>query len=204
MDATEIINKNVAKYIDQIEQLAGNMSKNIVSTPKVTQQLLNDIVTIHNLALKAKGVFSGHNKDASKMFERVDGNSFKLATEAQKLDSESNITNAERSKMIDAFKRAGLDGNGRFVKKEQGLAATTQILDALGFNLDMVTADSIMGDKGSRQLIFRRKNDAGQDIFTEKPEIQNSRIVFGWTRMDGPTFQYSNAPSKFEIHVYAS
>lgn len=119
-------------------------------------------------------------------------------------DPVSSLSKVERNRISSAFQKAGLDGNGRFVKKEHGLSAITRILDALGFNLDVVTADSIMGDKGSRTLIFRRKNDEGQDAFTEKPEIENSRIVFNWERLDGPSHQSPNAPSRFEILAYAS
>jgi len=114
------------------------------------------------------------------------------------------LSNSERRKIHDAFKKAGLDGNGRFEKKEHGLAAVTQALSTLGFQLDMVSGDMIMGDKGMRNFVFRRANDPGQDAFTEKPEITNSRIVFNWERMDGPTHQYPNSPHVFEILVYAS
>lgn len=54
------------------------------------------------------------------------------------------LSNAERRQIHDAFKKAGVDGNGRFEKKEHG------------------------------------------------------------QRMDGPTHQYPNSPSKFEIQAYAS
>jgi hypothetical protein len=105
------------------------------------------------------------------------------------------ISNGERNKIGMVFKKAGLDGNGRFEKKEAGLAAVTTALSSLGFSLDMVTGDMLMGDQGSRNFIYRRKNAEGQDPFTEGPEITNSRIVFNWTLL---------APGKFEILAYAS
>ena len=105
------------------------------------------------------------------------------------------ISNGERNKLGKEFAKLGLDGNGRFVKKEYGLRAVTSVLDSLGFQLDMVTLDTIMGDKGSRNFVYRRKNDEGQDPFSEKPEIINSRIVFTWELL---------APDKFEVLVYAS
>lgn len=114
------------------------------------------------------------------------------------------IDNSERNKISKAFAKVGLDGNGRFEKKEHGLRAVSDVLADFGFQLDMVSADTIMGDKGSRNLIFRRVNDPGQDPFTEKPEIVNSRISFNWERLDGSTFQYPDTPSKFEILAYAS
>ena len=117
---------------------------------------------------------------------------------------EDKLSTSERNKIGQAFAKVGLDGNGRFEKKEHGLAAVTQALSQLGFQLDMVSADMIMGDKGSRNLVFRRANDAGADPYTEKATISNSRIAFNWERMDGPTHQYPTSPSKFEILAYAS
>jgi hypothetical protein len=116
-------------------------------------------------------------------------------------NADSRITPAERKQIGKSFAAAGLDGNGHFQKKEHGLQAITKVLDSLGFQLDMVSADIIMGDEGSRNLSFRRKNDAGADPFTEKEAIANSRIVFSW---------YNRAPqgqigqSDFEILSYAS
>jgi len=141
------------------------------------------------------------------LFEWVGGNSFRLA-EVQPIsmmtEGGNTLTSSERTKIQAAFKKVGLDGNGRFEKKELGLAAVTKILSVLGFQLDMVTGDLIMGDKGYRNFTFRRANDPDQDPFTEKPEISNSYIVFNWERMDGPTHQHPDSPSKFEIHAYAS
>lgn len=108
------------------------------------------------------------------------------------------LSNSERNKISMAFKKLGLDGNGRFEKKEHGLRAVSEALQSLGFQLDMVSGDIIMGDKGQRNLIFRRVNSPGQDQFSENPEIRNSRIAFVWELMDRP-------PSpKFEILAYAS
>jgi hypothetical protein len=52
-----------------------------------------------------------------------------------------------------------------------------------------------MGDQGSRNFIYRRINQPGQDVFTEQPELKNSRLVFSWQLM---------SPGKFEILAYAS
>lgn len=105
------------------------------------------------------------------------------------------ISNGERTKMGKEFAKLGLDGNGRFEKKEYGLQAVTNVLQSLGFQLDMVSSDKIMGDKGSCPLPYRRINDPGQDQFSENPEIINSRIVFSWELLEA---------AKFEILVYAS
>lgn len=108
---------------------------------------------------------------------------------------ETKLSNSERNQIGKAFTKLGLDGNGRFVKKEHGLQAITSALSSLGFQLNLVSADMIMGDKGSRNFIFRRANDPGQDPFTEKPEIDNSRIVFTWELLPH---------ERYEILAYAS
>jgi hypothetical protein len=112
---------------------------------------------------------------------------------------ENKLGASERNKISKAFAAAHLDGNGSFQKKEHGLQAITAVLDSLGFKLDMVSSDIIMGDQGSRNLSFRRNNDPGQDPFTEKREIENSRIVFSWYNRSQP-----GNPANFEILAYAS
>lgn len=141
-----------------------------------------------------------------KLFERIGDNSFRIAAPQpismiKEKSDETKITTSERNKISAAFAKVGLDGNGRFEKKEQGLAAVTSVLDQMGFQLDMVSGDMIMGDKGNRTFIFRRKNDPGQDPFSEKPEISNSRIAFVWENMGSSS---PDASSRFEILAYAS
>lgn len=109
------------------------------------------------------------------------------------------LLGGERTKIGKAFTNAGLDGNGRFESISKGLHAVTNALSTLGFNLDMVSADMIMGDRGNRNLPFRRTNDEGQDIFTEKPMIENSRIAFTWENLATP-----GKPPRYEILAYAS
>lgn len=116
--------------------------------------------------------------------------------------SETKISSAERKNIHAAFQKLGLDGNGRFLKKEHGLQAVTNALSELGFTLDMVSADLIMGDKGSRNFLFRRSNDQRQDPFSEKNEIDNSRIVFNWEKLQGMQGQGGSSP--FEILAYPS
>jgi hypothetical protein len=99
------------------------------------------------------------------------------------------ISNSERNKIHNEFKKLGVDGNGRFGNVSKGISVVSTALDNVGFDLDMVTGDILLGDKGSRMLPYRRKN-VGQ----ENPEIKNSRIVFNW---------YKDA-SGYEIQCYAS
>ncbi len=109
------------------------------------------------------------------------------------------LSQSDRNKLAQGFKVAKLDGNGRFQKKEHGLQAVSKVLSAFGFQLDMVSGDLIMGDKGQRMFVFRRANAEGQDPYTEQPEIANSRIVFVWENLARP-----GQPAQFEILVYAS
>ena len=109
------------------------------------------------------------------------------------------VSQSEKGKIGKAFAQSGLDGNGRFEKKEHGLAAVSNALSTLGFQLDMVSGDMIMGDKGSRNFIYRRVNSPGQDTFTEQPEISNSRIAFTWENLSG-----QGQSAKFEVLAYAS
>lgn len=139
-----------------------------------------------------------------KLFEHIGGNTFKIISEESGADkmrkNDHKITNNERRDINKKFVNLGLDGNGRFEKKEHGLLAITNALDSLGFILDMVTADRIMGDSGRiDNLTYRRINDPGADPFTEKPEIINSRIVFSWYNKSQP-----GQPTNFEILAYAS
>jgi hypothetical protein len=105
----------------------------------------------------------------------------------------------ERNKISKAFTQAGLDGNGRFQKVSQGLSAVTSALSSLGFNLDMVSGDIILGDRGHRAFKFRRANSETQDAFDENPEIEGSLISFTWENLanehDTPRFEILAYPS---------
>lgn len=117
-------------------------------------------------------------------------------------ESVDKVSPRDKKNISEAFKKLGLDGNGRFESVGQGLAAVTKALSELGFNLDMVNADQIRGDQGSVALPFRRSNDEGQDPFTEKDGIKNSRVAFSWTNLVGGSDQL--APKKFECLAYPS
>lgn len=112
---------------------------------------------------------------------------------------EDKLSKKEQNQIGNEFAKLGLDGNGRFEKVSLGLRAVTNALSDLGFNLDMVSGDLILGDRGNRTFTFRRQNDEGQDIFTEKPEITNSRIVFVWENLAA-----EGQPKRFEVLAYAS
>ena len=137
---------------------------------------------------------SPHDKDAKSTeiddvpFESVGSNKFKLKEANSAPDK---LVQKERNAISSAFAKAGVDGNGRFTSVGKGLSAVTFALDSVGFNLDMVSGDLVLGDKGSRMLPFRRKSP---DATVELPEIKNSRISFNWEKLG----------DKFEIQCYAS
>jgi hypothetical protein len=114
------------------------------------------------------------------------------------------LTAAEKQKINKTLTHIGLDGNGRFEKVSRGLLYITRGLDAVGFSLDMVSGDIIMGDKGSRMLPFRRKAYEGQDVFTENPEIENSRIYITWENLTPPRDNQPTSVGNFEIIAYAT
>jgi len=89
------------------------------------------------------------------------------------------IKKSEKSKIFDVLKKHGLDGNGRFGNVSKGIARLSAALQEVGYELNMVTGDILLGEKGSRLLGYRKYSDATQP-FEEHPEIVNSRISFNW------------------------
>lgn len=104
------------------------------------------------------------------------------------------ITASERRKLSNAFhKYPELEGNKKVESLGQGLSVIHMCLDDLGFELDMVTGDMLLGQSGSRNFTYRRKDPTGMS-----KEIENSRIVFTWTNL-GDEFN-----KRYEIVAYPS
>jgi len=104
------------------------------------------------------------------------------------------ITSVERSKLSNAFhKHPELGGNKKLESLRQGLSIIHKCLDELGYELDMVTGDMLLGQSGSRNLPYRRKDPNGNSR-----EIENSRIAFSWTNL-GDEFN-----KRYEIIAYPS
>jgi hypothetical protein len=104
------------------------------------------------------------------------------------------ISSAERSKLANAFhKFPELGGNKKLESLGQGLSIIHKCLDEFGFELDMVTGDMLLGQSGSRNLPYRRKDPNGNSR-----EIENSRIAFSWTNL-GDEFN-----KRYEIIAYPS
>jgi hypothetical protein len=107
-----------------------------------------------------------------------------IVTEASDI---SKITQPERKRISNEFhKHLG-----------KVLTIITQALDVVGFQLDMVTGDLLLGEKGQRLLPYSRKSI---DPKTDPIQIQNSRISFTWENMNPDKF----GPKNIEIIAYPS
>jgi hypothetical protein len=104
------------------------------------------------------------------------------------------IISGERTKLSNAFhKYPELGGNKKLDSLGQGISIISKCLDELGYELDMVTGDILLGQSGTRNLSYRRKDRNGMS-----KEIENSRIVFTWTNL-GDEFN-----KRYEIIAYPS
>ncbi len=92
------------------------------------------------------------------------------------------LTKPERRIIQNSLTKYGLDGNGRFGNTSKAIVALSNALGDVGFSLDMVAGDILLGDKGSRLLPFRKNLDTIK-IGEEHPEVENSRIYFNWEKL---------------------
>lgn len=132
------------------------------------------------------------------IFENIGGNKFKLSFNEAESDGTLKA-NERRAINNEITKHKELDGNVKVDSLGKALTVLTNALDKVGYNLDMVTGDILLGDKGSRLLTFRRKSTS-PDPFTEGTEIENSRISFNWevTSTDDAGLK------RYEVVAYAS
>lgn len=98
-----------------------------------------------------------------------------------------------------ALAEVGLDGNGRFGNPSKGVSALAAALHKVGFELDMVSGDLLLGDNGQRNLSYRKYSDS-TGTFDEHPEVTNSRIAFNWHLQGRDHDGYTT----FEIQCYPS
>jgi hypothetical protein len=98
-----------------------------------------------------------------------------------------------------ALEEAGLDGNGRFGNPSKGVAVLAKALHTVGFELDMVRGDILLGANGQRNLSYR-KYDQKTGTFDEHPVVTNSTIAFNWHYQG----KDHNDDPMFEIQCYAS
>jgi hypothetical protein len=115
------------------------------------------------------------------------------------------ISADDRKKINNEFhKRGELGGTVKIDQKGKALNIIAQILDQYGYSLDMVPADIIMGDQGTRLLPYRKKGDPS-DVYSEGPEVINSRISFSWQNVEESFHLSRNAKSpRWEIVAYLS
>lgn len=111
---------------------------------------------------------------------------------------DSKIKSSDRAKISNALHtKPELGGTIKLDKKEKALTIINDVLSKIGYQLDMVSGDILLGDKGTRLLPYRRQIKS-EDPFTEGPEIENSRISFTWENLGTPE------QKKFEIIAYAT
>jgi hypothetical protein len=114
--------------------------------------------------------------------------------------SSSCITASERNKIATQLRAYPvLQGNEKVYEPSEALKFIVQALDRVGFQLDMVPRDILLGDKGQRLLPFSRQSDVPDQ---EGEQIQNSRISFTWEVVSvSPT---NSLDKKFEVTVYVT
>lgn len=112
----------------------------------------------------------------------------------------SNLTSVERKKISQQLsKYPVLGGNFHVSGPSKALVHLTKALDDSGFQLDMVTGDILLGDKGQRLLPFSRKPLNPNE---EGAPVNNSRIAFAWVVTSvSPS---NSLDKKFEVTTYVT
>lgn len=98
-----------------------------------------------------------------------------------------------RGKINEAFRKLGLDGNGRFVKAEHGYAKAVEALAAFGIELDGIV-DSFKFNRLEGRVTVDIAFTNPSDLFSPT-SISNSVLVI--------TF-YKHDDNKFEVLAYMS
>ena len=141
-----------------------------------------------SFGLLKKKVVEEKNKDAD------------IETSDLSLVESPTINKKERIKITNHIHSSKmLGGNLKVDSISKGLHEVGNILDSCGYNLEMVTGDMIMGEKGSILLKFSRKTD---NPFIEGVEIENSRISFSWENIESPDKDGFQSKKKYEILAY--
>jgi len=124
---------------------------------------------------------------------------FNKKTLNENTQSTYRLTKKDRNDIHEAFRLAGLDGNGRFGNPSKGIAAVAKALHSVGFELDMVRGDLLLGANGQRNLSYR-KYDKNTRTFDEHPAVEKSLIAFNWhyqgkDHNDDPMYEIQCYPS---------
>ena len=97
------------------------------------------------------------------------------------------MTPAVKRPATAAFKRKGLDGNGRFRKAEQGYSLAVDVLQDLGVELDEVVS-SHQFRRESNEFTIRLAYTNQEDIFSPIP-ISNSMLVIQYTKLEDDRYE---------------
>ena len=136
------------------------------------------------------------SKDAA--IEILDDEGFEAISESKDSNSHK-LLPKEKKAIHKKMAEVGLDGNGRFGNPSKAVSVLGGALKDVGFHLDMVHGDLILGDKGHRLLVFRRTGENVSPL-EEHPEVVNSRISFSWEKLG-----YDNeGHPKYEVLCYPS
>jgi len=118
------------------------------------------------------------------------------------VDKPEKIKPKEKKKINEAFRKAGLDGNGRFKKIDHGISKINEILADSDFELDEITSsDRFREDKGRQEFKIARKKH--KDPHSPTP-IKNSIVAFSWHLMSEKKVTDVVKDKTFEILAYVS
>lgn len=99
-----------------------------------------------------------------------------------------------KNKIAQDFRKAGLDGNGRFAKPQHGTARAVDILSEHGIEIDDVLSADRFRDKESGRFNLHLAFTNKEDAFSPET-ISNSMLSVSY---------YQVAPNKYEVLVYLS
>ena len=136
------------------------------------------------------------SKDAA--IEILDDEGFEGISESKDSNSHK-LLPKEKKAIHKKMAEVGLDGNGRFGNPSKAVSVLGGALKDVGFHLDMVHGDLILGDKGHRLLVFRRTGENVSPL-EEHPEVVNSRISFSWEKLGYDNEGHPN----YEVLCYPS
>jgi len=106
--------------------------------------------------------------------------------EAVKAKPKKKKISAIRSKVTAKFKQAGLDGNGRFRKAQDGYAKALDVLGDFGVELDDVVSSHLFNvDAGRVSVSLAWSTD---DPFSPV-SIGREMLIVSWTKMDNGRFE---------------
>ena len=118
------------------------------------------------------------------------------------IDKPEKIKPKERKKINEEFRKAGLDGNGRFEKIDHGISKINEILADYDLELDEITnSDRFKEDKGRQEFKLARKKH--KDPFSPIP-IKNSIVAFSWHLMSEKKITDTVKEKQYEILAYVS